>query len=469
MGNDVAIDVGIDGTVLSFTVFVSLLTGTLCGFFPSINVARSDLIATLKDAPSGFAKRFRHFNLRSALLISQVSLSLLLLVGTGLFIRSLQNAQAIEPGFDPDNLLLMSLNINLLSYTQAQGAAFYRQVVETVEAIPGIQSAALARIVPLSGNARTVSILIDEQETSSGPPVRSESTGRAAGLSETRDIDPRNLLNLNVVSPQYFQTMRIPLLRGRDFGAEDVAGGSRVAIINESMAGRFWPGEDAIGKRFRTAGQDAPVEVIGVVRDSKYISLGEDSRVFAYLPLAQNHESGMSLHVRTNVASTSVISAVRSAIRRIEPNLPLVDVRTMNAQIGTTLFPARLAAALLGVFGLFALLLASVGLYGVMSYFTARRTQEIGIRMALGARRSDVLRLVFKEAFILVAVGIAIGLATAQAVTRFLQGFLYGISTTDPLTFLAVSVILAASAWIATFTPALRAVRVNPVIAIRHE
>lgn len=468
IGNDAVVDVGIDRRVLIFTLLISVLTGFLCGIFPAISVTGSNLVTKMKGGRLAFLRRSRYFNLRSALLISQVSLSLLLLIATGLFARSLQRTQAVEPGFDTDNLLLASLNINLLSYTQVQSSDFYRRVIESVGSIPGIESAALARIVPLSGSSRQTSISIDGEETSHGPMVRSDSTGPAIILAKPAN-EPPHLINLNIVSPEYFRTLRIPLLKGRNFGTDDITGAPRVAIVNESMAARFWPGRNAVGQRFQTPGQDAPVEIIGVAKDSKYGALREAPQPFAYLPLSQNHESGMSLHVRTNVSPTSVIKSVQSTIRQIEPNLPIVDVRTMNAQIGTALFPARLAATLLGVFGFFGLLLASVGLYGAMSYMTTRRTQEIGIRMALGANRTDVLRLVFKDAFVLVAIGILIGLAAAEALTRFLQGFLYGVSSTDPLTFLAVSLILAASGWIATFSPALSAIRINPVLAIRRE
>ena len=292
---------------------------------------------------------------------------------------------------------------------------------------------------------------------------RSESSGGSA------EAAPHTTF-ANVVGLKYFQTMGITLLRGRDFTPRDRDGAPGVAIINETFARRYFPGQDPLGRRISLRGQGGPwLEVAGVARDSKYRTLGEAPAPFLYLPLLQNHETGMTLHVRTLGDPAALTGAVRREIGALERNLPATEIRPMTELLSRSLFPARMGAVLLAAFGLLALLLAAVGLYGVISYSVSRRVREIGIRMALGAGRREVLRMVLKEAMALVAVGIGLGLAAGAIMTRLLAGFLYAVSVTDPATFAGVTLLLGAVALLASLIPARRATRVDPMVALRYE
>jgi predicted permease len=460
----VAFDLSLDGSVLGFTLLLSVLTGLVFGVAPALQASKPDLVAALKDetalVPGATGRRF---TLRNLLVVAQVSLSLVLLVGAGLFLRSLQKAQSIDPGFDTERVLTMPLNINLLRYTKAQGQEFYRQVLERVSALPGVQSATLTRTPPLSGASRQSTVTVAGQEAPDRASTSESTGGGGEGVADQTTLTSPIALN-------YFRTLGIPLLRGRDFDAQDREDAPGVAIVNETFARRYFPGQDPIGQRVSLGGSKGPwLEVVGLARDSKYITLGEAPAPFLYQPLAQHHESGMVLLVRTSVAPSSLVPSVRVAVRSIERNLPLMNARTMTELLGNSLFPARMGAILLGAFGLLALLLASVGLYGVMTYSVSRRTREIGIRMALGARGGDVLRLVLVESMTLVAVGMLLGLAAAFAATRLLSGFLYGVSPTDPAAFLGIVLLLALVALAASLIPARRAARVDPMVAFRYE
>ena len=357
----------------------------------------------------------------------------------------------------------MPLNINLLRYTKAQGQEFYRQVLERVSALPGVQSATLTRTPPLSGASRQSTVTVAGQEASDRASTSESTGGSVEGVAD-------NVTLTSPVALNYFRTLGIPLLRGRDFNAQDGEGAPGVAIVNESFARRYFPNQEPIGRRVSLSGAKGPwLEVVGLARDSKYITLGEAPAPFLYQPLAQRHESGMVLLVRTGVAPSSLVPAVRREVQSVERNLPLADARTMEELLGTSLFPARMGAILLGAFGLLALVLAAVGLYGVMSYSVSRRTREIGIRMALGARGGDVLRLVLGESMTLVAVGMLLGLVAAFAATRLLSGFLYGVSPTDPAAFVGIGLLLALVALAASLIPARRAAHVDPLVAFRYE
>jgi predicted permease len=444
------VDLSLDSSVLLFTLSLSVATGLIFGLAPALQASKPDIVPALKDEATLVGHGSRAFNLRNALVVCQVAISLVLLICAGLFLRSLRNAEAIDPGFNPDNVLNVPLNINLLKYTKPQGRDFYQQVIEKVESLPGVKSATLARVVSLSGGGRQSSIYIEGQE----PPPQ----------------DNPNIVNANVVGVRYLETMGIPLLRGRDFTPQDREGAPAVAVISEAFARRFWPGEDPLGKRLSLRAANGPfIEVVGVAKDGKYITLGEEPRSMLYLPLLQNHETGMTMHIRTTGDPMSIASGVRAAIASLEKNLPTYDMRTMNEQLSSSLFPARMGATLLVVFGLLALLLAAVGIYGVMGYSVARRTREIGIRMALGAQRGDVLKLVLKEGLTMVGIGVALGLIGAFFATSLLASFLYGVSVTDPITFIVISLILAGVALGAGFVPARRATKVDPLVALRYE
>jgi predicted permease len=463
----VAFDFSLDKSVLGFTLLLSVLTGLVFGIAPALQASKPDLVAALKDetalAPGARGRGGRRFSLRNLLVVAQVALSLVLLVSAGLFLRSLQRAQRIDPGFDTERVLTMPLNINLLRYTKAQGQEFYRQVLERVTALPGVRSATLTRTPPLSGASRQSTVTIAGQVA---PDRTSSSESTGGGGENVAD----NVTLTSPVALDYFRTLGIPLLRGRDFNAQDREGAPGVVIINESFARRYFPDQDPTGQRVSLSGAQGPwLEVVGLARDGKYITLGEAPAPFLYQPLAQRHESGMVLLVRTSGDPAQLVPSVRREVQSIERNLPLTNARSMAEMLRSSLFPARVGAILLGVFGLLALLLASVGLYGVMSYSVSRRTREIGIRMALGARSGDILRLVLRESLTLVAVGMLLGLIAAFAATRLLAGFLYGVSPTDPPAFIGIAVLLAAVALVASLVPARRAAHVDPMVAFRYE
>jgi predicted permease len=461
----VAFDFTLDRSVLAFTLVLSLATGVVFGVAPALQASKPDLVAALKDETPLVAGQggtfLRRLSLRNLLVVAQVALSLVLLISAGLFLRSMRQAQRIDPGFDPAHALTMPLNINLLRYTKAQGQEFYRRVLENVQALPGVESATLTRTPPLSGASRESSVTL----AGATPTERvrgGESTG-SVNLSSNSTLASSVALN-------YFQTLNIPLVRGRDFTSQDREGAPGVAIVNETFAARYFPGQDALGQRVSLGGEKGPwLEIVGVARDGKYISVGESPAPFLYQPLAQRHESGMSLIVRTKGDPAASIGAVRGAVQSVERNLPTANLRPMRELLAQSLFPARVGALLLAGFGLLALVLASIGLYGVMSYSVSRRTREIGIRMALGAQRGDVLRLVLREGMTLVGAGVVVGLAAAFATTRLLAGFLYGVSPTDPLAFAGIALLLTAVALVASFLPARRASRVDPMVAFKYE
>ena len=312
----------------------------------------------------------------------------------------------------------------------------------------------------LTGGGSTRGLLIEGQ-TGDGNDLRSEGS---------RPVSDNSTVGVNVVGPNYLKTVGVPLVRGRDFGPSDTEEAPAVVVVNEAFAARHFAGQDALGRRLSFNGARGPWrEIVGVARDSKYYTLGEARTPYVYLPLAQNHETGMGLVVRAKGEPAALAGAVRREVQSLEKNLPVTDARPMTEVIGAALYAARTGATLLTAFGLLALLLAAVGLYGVMAYTVSRRTREVGIRMALGARAADVLKLVLREALVLVACGVALGLAGAWAASRLLAGFLYGVSTTDPVAFLGTTAVLVAAALLACLVPARRATKVDPMVALRYE
>jgi len=451
----------IDLRVLLFTLGLSLIAGVVFGLAPALRASRPALIPALKDDAAAFFERTRVLSLRNLLVITQVALSVVLLIAAGLFLRSLRQAQTIDPGFDAEKIVTLPLNINLLRYTRAQGREFYRQVVERVEAIPGVESASLARIAAVSGGSSVRSLLI-EGRAGSDNQFRSEGAGAAPGDNES--------VSSNVIGPRYFQTMGIGLQQGRDFNAQDTEDHPRVVVVNEAFVRRHFPSEDAVGRRISFNGPEGPWrEIVGVVRTSKYLSLGEVPTPVAYLPLQQNHETGMTLHVRSSVAPSSIVGSIRNEVQALEKNLPLGNPERMSDRVANSLYAARMGAILLAVFGGLALLLASIGLYGVMSFAVSRRTRELGIRVALGARPGDVFRMVLRQGMTLVIAGLVVGLGVAAAVTRLLASFLYGVSTTDAVTFTVIPLLLTLVALLACYLPARKATKVEPLVALRYE
>jgi predicted permease len=384
---------------------------------------------------------------------SQVAVCLVLLVGAGLCLRSLVNARSIDPGFDTRNALVASIDVQSFGYNEARGRVLYQNLLDRVAALPGVRSASLADLLPLTPSERVEGFTIE------GAP---------------RTGEPGPAVQDVVVAPGYFRTMGIPLLRGRDFTVRDGKGAPPVVIINDAMARKYWPGQDPLGRRIVMGGEDDPknrqvCEIVGVAKTGKYRTLGEDPLPFMYRSYWQNYDPRVHLVVRTQADPASVIAGMRQAVQALDPNLALYDLETMKQLMLLPLFPAHAAGLVLGVFGGMALLLATMGLYGVMSYLVAQRTREVGIRMALGARRTHVFRLVLGNGMKLTFAGVAIGLAGGLTVTRLLATLLYGIQPTDFVTFAGVSLLLAGVAFLASYIPARRATRVDPVVALRHE
>jgi putative ABC transport system permease protein len=449
----VELDLQGDWRVFGFMSGLSLLTGIAFGLTPALAASRPDVVGSLKDETGAAHTGGRRGRLRGSLVVVQVALSMLLLICAGLFLRSLRNASSIDTGFDADNLLALSMDLQLQGYDETKGRNFTGQLLDRVRSLPGVVSASLTDQLPLGGGARR------------GMTIE----GYTAQLGESTEIQS------SFVAPGYFETLRIPLLQGRTFQQQDNANAPGVALINESFARRYWPGQQPLGKRIqmgsvRSGVNDAPyLTVIGVVKDGKYVTLGEEATPFIYLNLTQNFVLSPTLIARTRGNPLDSLPAVRGEVAALDKNLPLYDVKTMRQHLGLALLPARLAGGVLGVFGLLALTLAAAGVYGVMAYSVAARTREIGIRMALGANARDVLRLVTRQGMTLVAIGMAIGLAAALALTQFLKSLLFGVSATDPLTFAMISLLLTAVALLACWIPARRATKVDPMVALRHD
>jgi predicted permease len=439
------IDLTPDTRVLVFTLAVSLAAGALFGLVPAIHAARSDQAVELRQGTQ--AGRPKGARLRGALVVTQVAVSLVLLVAAGLFVRTLKNAYAVNPGFATD-VLVGRLDVGLQGYDEARGRRFYAQLLRDLEALPGVRSASLALNLPFGGGFDT---RIDAQ----GALIDAEHRGYRT--------------DRNSVSPDYFNTMGIRILRGRGFTAQDVATSTPVAVINEAVADRLWPGQEAVGKRFVRVGGGVPLEVIGVARDAKYRSLFEERRLTFYQPIVQEYHAALVVHLRPTGDPTTLAGPLQRAVRALDPDLPVYRIQPIGERLDGSLGQQRSAATLVGGFGALALLLAAIGLYGAVAYSAAQRTREFGIRIALGAKTPDVLRQVLREGVMLGLIGLAVGLVGAAALTRVLRSQLFGVTPTDPLSFGVVSLGLLVVAVAASLVPARRATRVDPMIALRSE
>ena len=447
-----AMDIEVDWRVLLFSLAVSLVAGAFFGLAPALQATRPNITTTLKDtAAQGGAARTR---LRSVLVVAQIAISLVVLIAAGLVVRTLQQLQTMNPGFDPQNALSMSFDLGLQGYDPARGQQFYRQLMERVQSLPGVESAAIGDYVPLSLNFNSSNIFVE---------------GKPAGRGENVPLSM-----VASVGPQYFKTMGTPLVQGREFTEQDQEKSELVAIVNETFVRRLLPElqspSEAIGKRFSFGAPDRPLRrIVGVAKDGKYFNIAEDQRLFAWTPMSQDYSSNGTVIVRTKNNPEAMFAAVRGQVQAIDPNLPLFDVKTLTVHMQLALFPARVAASVLGVFGLVALMLSAIGVYGITSYAVAQRTHEIGVRLALGAQLSDVLKLVLRQGLKLTIIGAAIGVLGAYLATRAITSVLYGVSATDPLTFTVVSLLLVAVALIASYVPARRATKVEPLTALRNE
>jgi putative ABC transport system permease protein len=455
-------EIKLDTWVLGFTLAVALLTGVLAGLVPALRLTRTDLNEALKqglgrtDADSGGERT------RGVLIVSEVALSLILLIGAGLMIRSLWMLRSVDPGLDPNNVLTMTIGIPVPSTrfpTPLQQSNFFNDVLLRVRTLPGVESAGVIDTLPLTGGGSTQPIAIE------GRPAQQ--------MADQPEVAVR------IVSPGYIRAMHIPLLRGRDLSEVDAAARPEAVVISDSMAKRFWPNENPVGKHLTmTFFPDGSREIVGIVGDVKDSGLDViDPVAMLYMPLAQLTPPllggwtsfPMSLVVRTNANPSSLTSAVTEAVHQVDSELPLLQIRTMQDVVGESLSQQRFNMQLLAVFAGLALLLAAIGIYSVLSYSVKRRVREIGIRMALGARVRDVLRLIVIEGMRPTLIGVVIGLAGALALGRVLANLIYGVKPTDPITFGAVSVLLAAVALFASIVPAYRATRVEPLKTLRDE
>ena len=446
-----ALDVGVDWRVLLFSLAVSVVAGAIFGLAPALQATRPDVSRALKDtAAQGGAVKAR---LRSVLVVAQIAISLVILIAAGLVVRTLQQLQTMNPGFDSHNALMMAFDLGLQGYDEGHGQQFYRQLTERVQTLPGVESAAICSYVPLTLNYNSNNIFVEGKPAERGENVPTAMTGSAG--------------------PNYFKTMKTALLQGREFTDQDQEKSEPVAVVNETFVRRLMPElqntAEAVGKRFSFKAAGGPfTRIVGVVEAGKYFNIAEEPRPFVWTPMSQDYNSSGVLVVRTK-GQQPLFGAVRGQVQSLDPNLPLYEVKTLTEHMKLALFPAKVAATVLGVFGLVALMLAAIGVYGITSYAVAQRTHEIGIRLALGAQLGDVLRLVLGHGLKLTVIGAAIGLGGAFLVTRAITSVLYGVSATDRLTFGLVSVVLVGVALLACYVPARRATKVEPLIALRNE
>jgi predicted permease len=444
-------DLRMDWRIFSFSFFAAAMTGVVAGLAPALQASRTDLADVLKAGGRSGGSSAGHHRFRNALVVSQVAVSLLLLACAGFFIRSFQNSASTDMGFRADHTLMMSMDVGLEGYSEDRGQQFFKQLVERVKSMPGVRDAAFTAFIPMGYDNSLVNIFPEGQVID--------------------DKEKTNTAFDDMVLPSYFRTAGVPVIEGREFTEADTATSPKVAIVNEMFAKTIWPGQDPIGKIFRTEKNGPPIQVVGLTHTGKYLFLYEQPQLYAYFPTAQRYYSAGTLMVHTMDDPQKLAEPVRDQIRQLDAGLPVFDITTMDThvQYGKPLMPARLGAMLVGAFGLLGLMLASVGVYGVVSYSVSQRTQEIGIRTALGAPSGSVLRMVLKQGLTMALIGTGVGLALAILLFRGLRSVLYGVQSTDVMTLATVSAILLFVAFVASYVPALRATRVDPVVALREE
>jgi len=447
-----ALQVGLDWRVMGFTLAVSVLTGIIFGLVPALHSSKTELTESLKEGSRGSSEGGRN-RIRGILVISELAIAVILLVGAGLLIQSLWRLQHVSPGFQSQNLLTFVVGIPEVKYPVEKQAQFYRDLMSRIQSLPGVQSASSVIPLPLSGDLFRISF---------------ETEGRPVAKGEQPSAD------FFAVNDGYFKTLGVPIIKGRDFNEHDGEQGQPVIIVNQSFAQKFFPGEDAVGKRIRPGISTSKLEpqmreIVGIVSDVRNRNLNSELRPGYFIPMAQIPFNQMTVIARTTNDPHTLITAVQREVHSMDPDVPVFNVKTMDEHISATVAAPRFNTTLLVIFAAVALILTIVGLYGVMSYSVAQRTNEIGIRMALGARITSILGLVFKQAIVLVLIGEAIGLVGAFALARVVSSLLFGVTATDLTTYIAVALILGAVAFLATLLPARRATRVDPLVALRYE
>jgi len=435
-----------DRTVLLVTMVIAILSAMIFGILPGLRTSSLAPITVLKEEAGSMSGGIHKWQLSRALVVVQLSLSLLLLICAGLFIRSLQNAQRLDPGFDPNHVLLASYELGPAGYSEAQGIAFHRQLLSKLEAVPGVESVTLADFSPLSFTIHTDYVHPDGYVPQ---PHESMEVSRA------------------IVGPDYLRTMRTPLVAGRDFTPQDTEKSQPVAIVNREFADRYWQGQDAVGKKVSVYGQS--FAVVGVARNGKYRRLVYASEPVIFLPLFQDYCDLVIIHARLSGDPQAYAAAVERTVHELNADLPVFGVTTLKSSMQLGSIFERLAGTFAGAFGFLALILAAVGIYGVIAYTTRQRTHEIAIRMALGARRAEVFWLVLGQGLVLTLTGLAVGIAVSLALTRYLKSVLFGVGATDLLTYVAVALLLCLVSLVACYIPARRATKVDPMVALRYE
>jgi putative ABC transport system permease protein len=443
----------IDREVLAFNLVVSLLTGLLFGLVPALQASRPDLNETLKEGGRGGTGSRATQRMRGVLVVSEIALALVLLVGAGLMVRSFWELGRVDPGFNPSGVLTLRLSLPRTKYAEGkQVITFYRQLEERVEQLPGVQAV-----------GATTSILLEKLPNSSTFSI------------EGRPVEPQGQrleLPYDAVSPDYFRTMGVAVLRGREFTEQDTSDSPPVAVINETMAKRYWPDDDPIGKRFKFGdpdNKDPWINIVGVVRDTRRQGLDAPIRIESFMTHSQYTARSMSIVVRAPGDHPALAAAVRDSIWSLDKDLPVPEISTVDRLLSESMSQRRLSLVLLATFAGVALILAAIGIYGVISYSVHQRSHEMGIRLAMGAQSVDLIKLVLKRGVMLAAIGVGLGLGGAVILTRLMSSLLFGVSATDPWTFAVIALLLAGVALLATYIPARRATKVDPMIALRYE
>ncbi|HYY41189.1 MAG TPA: ABC transporter permease, partial [Pyrinomonadaceae bacterium] len=442
--------VGLDGRVLIFTLVISALTGLIFGLVPALHASKPDLNDALKEGSRGATESLRRNRVRSLLVVAEVALSLMLLIGAGLLLKSFVRLLQTDAGFDATNVLTLDIPLGRKRYdTPAKQADFFRRLIERTKTVPGVEAAGVVNLLPLGEGDQSITFQIAGREPA--PP----------------GAEPQG--NYTIVSPGYFETLKITLRQGRLFNEQDTAQAPPVTLVSEALARRYFAGEDAVGQRIKVGDEAQPREIVGIVGDVRRAALETEPQPEYYLPYKQVEERRLNLVVRTTGDAAGMNAQVRGAVRELDKDQLIWQTRTLAELRSASVAARRFNMMLLGLFAIVALVLAVLGIYGVMAYSVTRRTHEIGIRIALGARAADVLRLIIGQGMTLAAIGVAVGLMGALAITRTMASLLYGVSATDPVIFAGLSLLLVAVAFVASYVPARRATKVDPMVALRYE